>query len=46
MDNPERSNTSSNGKDILKATILGKMPIKSMRLTSSNSITRETLSRR
>jgi len=45
MDNPEHSNTSSNGKDILKATILGKTPIKSMRPTSSNFITKGTLSK-
>jgi len=45
MDDPECSNTSSNGKDIPKVTILGKTPIKSMHLTSSNFITKETLSR-
>jgi len=46
MDDPERSNTSSNGRDTLKAITLGKMPIKSMRLISSNFITKGTLSRR
>jgi len=45
MGDPECSNTSSNGKDIPKATILGKTLIKSMCPTSSNFITRGTLSK-
>src|SRR6266850_5781311 len=38
MDDLESSNTSSNGKDTPKATILGKTPIKPMHLTSSKFI--------
>jgi len=46
MDALESSNTLSNGKDIPKATILGKTLIKFMHPTSSNSITKIILSRR
>jgi len=45
MDDLGCSNTSSNGKDILKATILGKTPIKFMCLTLSNFITKGTHSK-